>query len=33
MDIETPLLELGPVDASALAEAILAQGEEAWREE
>jgi quercetin dioxygenase-like cupin family protein len=33
MDIETPLRELGPVDSSALAEAILAEGEEAWREE
>jgi hypothetical protein len=33
MDIDTPLRELGPVDSSALAEAILAQGTEAWREE
>jgi len=33
MDIETPLRELGPVDASALAGAILGQGQEAWREE
>ncbi len=33
MDIETPLRELGPVDTSALADAILAQGQEAWREE
>ncbi len=33
MDIETPLRELGPVESGALAEAILAQGEEAWREE
>jgi len=33
MDIETPLRELGPVDSSALAEAILSQGAEAWREE
>ncbi len=33
MDIETPLRELGPVDSSALAKAILAQDAEAWREE
>jgi len=33
MDIEMPLRELGPVDSSALAEAILAQEEDAWREE
>ena len=33
MDIETPLRERGPVDSSALAEAILAQEQEAWREE
>jgi hypothetical protein len=33
MDIETPLRELGPVDSAALAEAILAQEEDAWREE
>ncbi len=33
MDIETPLRELGPVDTSALAEAILVQEQEAWREE
>ena len=33
MDIEAPLRELGPVDSSALAQAILAQGKGAWREE
>ncbi len=33
MDIETPLRELGPVDSSAMAEAILGQEAEAWREE
>ena len=33
MDIETPLRELGPVDSSALTEAILAQEKDAWREE
>jgi hypothetical protein len=33
MDIETPLRELGAVDSSALAGAILGQGQEAWREE
>ena len=33
MDIETPLRELGPVDSSALAEAILGQEAQAWREE
>lgn len=33
MDIETPLRELGPVDSSLLAEAILAQESDAWREE
>jgi hypothetical protein len=33
MDIETPLRELGSVDTSALAEAILAQEQEAWRED
>ena len=33
MDIETALRELGPVDSTALAEAILAQEEDAWREE
>ena len=33
MNIETPLRELGPIDSSALAEAILAQGKDAWREE
>lgn len=33
MDIETPLRELGPVDNRALAETILAQETDAWREE
>ena len=33
MDIETPLRELGPIDSSALAETILAQEKDAWREE
>jgi len=33
MDIELPLRELGPVDSSPLAEAILTQEVEAWREE
>jgi hypothetical protein len=33
MDIDTPLRELGPVDSRALAETILAQEKEAWREE
>jgi hypothetical protein len=33
MDIDTPLKELGPVDNSALTDAILAQDEAAWREE
>jgi len=33
MDIETPLRELGPVDSRALAETILAQETDAWREE
>jgi len=33
MDIETPLRELGPFDSSALANAILTQESEAWREE
>jgi hypothetical protein len=33
MDIDTPLRELGPIDSGALAAAILAQEEDAWREE
>jgi len=33
MDIDTPLRELGPVDSSALRDAILAQDAEAWRED
>jgi len=33
MDIELPLRELGPVDSSPLAEAILTQEAKAWREE
>lgn len=33
MNIDTPLRELGPVNSSALRDAILAQGEEAWRED
>ena len=33
VDIDTPLRELGPVDSSALAEAILAEPGEAWHEE
>ncbi len=33
MDIDTPLRELGPIDSGALAAAILAQDEDAWREE
>jgi len=33
MDIETPLRELGPVDSSALAETVLSQETDAWREE
>jgi quercetin dioxygenase-like cupin family protein len=33
MDIETRLRELGPVDSSALADAVLAQEEAAWHEE
>ncbi len=33
MDIETPLRELGTVNSSLLADAILAQEKDAWREE
>jgi len=33
MDIEIPLRELGPVDSSALAETVLSQEPDAWREE
>lgn len=33
MDIATPLRELGPVDATALSESILAQEDEAWYED
>ena len=33
MDIETPLRELGPVDSRALAETVLSQEPDAWREE
>jgi len=33
MNIDTPLRELGPVDATALREAILAQDDEAWKED
>jgi len=33
MDIETPLRELGPVDSTALREAILAQEDAAWKED
>jgi hypothetical protein len=33
MDIGVPLKELGPVDAEALREAVLAQDEAAWREQ
>jgi hypothetical protein len=33
MDIETRIRELGPIDNSALSEAILAQEEAAWHEE
>ncbi len=33
MDIDTPLRELGPVDSGPLADAILAQGQDVWREE
>ena len=33
MNIDSPLLELGPVDCTALSDAILAQDEVAWRED
>jgi len=33
MDIDTPLRNLGPIDASALRDAILAQEEIAWNED
>ena len=33
MNIDTPLRELGPVDSTALREAVLAQPEEAWKED
>jgi len=33
MDIDTPLRELGPIDSTALREAILAQDEAAWKED
>ena len=33
MDINVPIRELGPVESDALAEAVLAQDEGAWREE
>ena len=33
MNIDTPLRELGPVDSTALREAILSQPEEAWKED
>ena len=33
MNIDTPLRELGPVDSTALREAILAQDDIAWKEE
>ena len=33
MNIDSPLLELGPVDCTALSDAILAQDEAAWRED
>jgi len=33
MDIGAPIRELGPVDSDALGQAVLAQDEEAWREE
>ena len=32
MDIEGPLRELGPVDSRPLIEAVLSQGEDAWKE-
>jgi len=33
MNIDTPLRELGPIDSTALREAILAQDEAAWKED
>jgi quercetin dioxygenase-like cupin family protein len=33
MNIDTPLRELGPVDSTALREAVLSQPEEAWKED
>jgi hypothetical protein len=33
MNIDTPLRELGPVDSTALREAVLAQDDAAWRED
>jgi hypothetical protein len=33
MNIDSPLLELGPIDCTALGDAILAQDEAAWRED
>ena len=33
MNIDTPLRELGPVDCSALRDAILAQDKVAWKED
>ena len=33
MNIDSPLLDLGPVDCTALSEAILAQDEAAWKED
>jgi len=33
MNIDTPLRELGPIDSTALREAILAQDDEAWKED
>jgi hypothetical protein len=33
MDIDVPIRELGPVESDALIQAVLAQDEDAWREE
>ena len=33
MDIATPLRELGPVDSAALRDIVLAQEEDAWKED
>ena len=33
MNIDTPLRDLGPTEASALREAILAQDDDAWKED